>query len=93
MATAYAIIDVQLASGATWICGEQFTLADCAAAPALFYASTLQAFGPRENRLQGYFERLMNRPSVARVLAEAKPYFHFYPFHDRIPQRFLSDHT
>jgi len=93
LAAAYAIIDAQLADGAAWICGEQFSLADCAAAPALFYASTLQAFGQQERHLRGYFKRLMDRPSVTRVLAEARPYFHFYPFYDRIPQRFLSDHT
>ncbi|WP_423455005.1 glutathione S-transferase family protein [Ottowia sp. VDI28] len=93
LSAAYGIIDAQLASGTAWICGEQFSLADCAAAPALFYASTLQAFGQEEHHLRRYFDRLMDRPSVAQVLSEARPYFHFYPFHDRIPQRFLSERT
>jgi glutathione S-transferase len=39
--------------------------------------------------LRAYFEKLMARPSVQRVLTEAKPYFHFYPFHSAIPARFL----
>ncbi|WP_028605416.1 glutathione S-transferase family protein [Ottowia thiooxydans] len=89
LASAYGVINAQLASGSTWVYGEEFSLADCAAAPALFYASTLQAFGPDDLHLQNYFDRLMTRPSVARVLSEAKPYFQFYPFQERIPQRFL----
>lgn len=88
LATTYGVINEHLANGSSWICGEQFSMADCAAAPALFYASTLQAFGPQEKHLHSYFERLMNRPSVARVLNEAKPYFQFFPFQDRIPERF-----
>ncbi len=39
--------------------------------------------------LRAYFERLMDRPSVRRVLEEAKPYFQMYPFYDDIPERFL----
>lgn len=90
LSTIYGVIEAQLASGSTWICGEQFSMADCSAAPALFYASTLQTFARQERQLQGYFDRLMERPSVARVLAEARPYFQLYPFQERIPQRFLS---
>ncbi|MET4580199.1 glutathione S-transferase family protein [Ottowia thiooxydans] len=89
LASVYGVINSQLASGSTWVCGENFSLADCAAAPALFYASTLQAFGPEEQHLHRYFDRLMSRPSVARVLSEAKPYFQMFPFQDRIPERFL----
>lgn len=88
LATTYGVINAQLASGSPWICGEDFSMADCAAAPALFYASTLQAFGPQEQHLHSYFDRLMTRPSVARVLSEAKPYFQLFPFQDRIPERF-----
>ncbi len=91
LATLYGVINMQLASGGPWICGEQFSQADCAAAPALFYASTLQAFGPQDWHLQDYFDRLMDRPSVMRVLAEARPYFHLYPFFECIPPRFLSE--
>lgn len=92
LAAVYRVIDAQLASGTTWICGEQFSMADCAAAPSLFYASTLQAFAPEEGHLKSYFDRLMDRPSVAQVVAEARPYFQFYPFQERIPQRFLTEH-
>jgi glutathione S-transferase len=84
---AYAILDRQLA-GRDWLAADHFTLADCAASPALFYASTLQAFPSDCGRLAGYFERLMARPSVHRTLEEAKPWFHLYPFQEAIPARF-----
>jgi glutathione S-transferase len=86
--TAYGMIDRQMASR-TWVSGEHFSMADCAAAPALVYASTLQPFPEDCNHLRDYFERLVTRPSVRRVLEEAKPYFSLYPFADRIPARFL----
>jgi glutathione S-transferase len=53
-------------------------MADCAAAPALFYARLVQPFGTREN-LGAYYERLAERPSFARVTEEAKPYFNLFP--------------
>ena len=62
--------------------------ADGAAAPALFYATTLQPLPTELGHLRNYFARLMDRPSVRRVLEEARPYFHLYPFADAIPQRF-----
>ena len=62
-----------------WAAGEDFTLADCAAAPALFYADTVKPLGEREPRLRGYLDRLMLRPSFARVLTEAAPYFPMFP--------------
>lgn len=67
-------------AGRTWAIGDEFTLADCAAAPALFYGSRF--FGPfREShpRTTAYLERLMARPSYARALEEAKPYMHLLP--------------
>jgi glutathione S-transferase len=85
----YRLIDSQLASRA-WIAHEDFSLADCAAAPALFYASTLQPLPAALPNLRGYFERLMGRPSVRRTLEEARPYFHMYPFAEAIPQRFTE---
>lgn len=85
--TSYGMIDEHMASR-TWAAGEAFTMADCAAAPALFYASTLQPLPPQLGNLRSYFERLMNRDSVQRVMEEAKPYFQFYPFADAIPARF-----
>lgn len=84
---AYAVIDRQVSLHA-WAADDEFTLADCAAAPALFYASTLQPLPNALVHLRSYFERLMDRPSVRRVLEEARPYFHLYPFAEAIPQRF-----
>ena len=86
--TAYSLIDQQLAS-VPWAAGPQFSLADCAAAPALFYAHTLESFPEQHLHLRAYFEKLMARPSVQRVLDEARPYFPMYPFHSAIPDRFL----
>ncbi len=86
--TAYSLIDQHLAT-VPWAAGQAFSMADCAAAPALFYAHTLEAFAEQHVHLRAYFERLMGRPSVQRVLAEAKPYFPMYPFHNAIPARFL----
>ena len=86
--TAYGVIDRQMASR-TWIASQDFSMADCAAAPALFFASTLQPFSGSCIHLAAYFDRLMDRPSVKRVLEEAKPYFSLYPFQGEIPERFL----
>ena len=86
--TAYAMLDQHLAASA-WAAGPHFSLADCAAAPALFYATTLEPFAAQQVHLRAYFETLMARPSVQRVLTEAKPYFTMYPFHSAIPARFL----
>jgi glutathione S-transferase len=47
-------------------------------------------FGPAHGRLAAYFERLLARPSVARTIAEARPYFQLYPFKESIPARFLA---
>ena len=74
-----------------WFCGEAFTLADCAAAPALFYARIVQDFPEASPRLEAYFERLMARPSVARAIREARPVFQYYPLRDKLPARFLAD--
>ena len=62
-----------------WATGEHFSLADCAAAPALFYGSMVVSFGDTQKNLAAYFERLKARPSVARVLKEAEPYFQMVP--------------
>lgn len=87
---AYDMIDRHMATR-TWAAGGAFSLADCAAAPALFYASTLVPFEATHAQLAAYFERLVTRVSVARTIDEARPYFHFYPFRDSIPARFLRD--
>lgn len=87
LGTSYRLIDERMA-GRTWIAGQGFSMADCAAAPALFYASTLQPLPDQCMNLRAYFERLVARPSVQRVLEESKPYFSMYPFAEFIPQRF-----
>ena len=76
--TVYGVLEKQLA-GASWAMGEDFTLADCAAAPALFYAARLEPFGDGRPILTSYFDRLMLRPSVARAVDEAKPYRALFP--------------
>ena len=90
--TAYGMVDRQMASR-TWVAGQDFSLADCAAVPALFYASTLQPFPAGHRHLSAYFERLMDRPSVRRVMDEARPYFSLYPFAESIPGRFRQTVT
>jgi len=75
--TAYGIADAW-AGESTWAAGESFTLADCAAAPALFYANKIAPFGERRH-LAAYYARLCERPSVARVFEEAKPYLAMFP--------------
>ncbi|MBX4969679.1 glutathione S-transferase family protein [Rhizobium binae] len=87
LATAYTMIEKQLGDS-PWITGGAFTMADCAAAPSLFYAETLVPFSPDQPRLRAYYERLQGRPSFARALEEARPYFKFYPYRDRLPARF-----
>jgi glutathione S-transferase len=86
---AYDMIERQVADK-TWALGEAFTIADCAAAPALFYAATLVPFSKTHPNLAAYFDRIVSRPSVQRTIAEARPYFSFYPYREAIPARFLS---
>jgi glutathione S-transferase len=74
---AYAMLDGEMATR-TWAAGEAFTLADCAAAPALFYANWVAPFEEHKN-LAAYFGRLSERPSFARVVEEARPYRHLFP--------------
>ncbi len=74
----YGIIESRMAAGG-WAMGEAFSLADCAAFPALFYSDMAEPFGSNRGNLAAYLERLKVRPSVARVLKEAEPYFHMVP--------------
>ncbi|MEZ5667328.1 MAG: glutathione S-transferase family protein [Alphaproteobacteria bacterium] len=85
--SAYAAIEAGLDSR-QWAAGAAFTMADCAAAPALFYAGIVEPFAAEHAALAGYFERLVARPSVARTIAEARPYFRFFPMRDAMPARF-----
>ncbi|MBC7686123.1 MAG: glutathione S-transferase family protein [Bdellovibrionales bacterium] len=82
---AYFMVDQRIAAR-RWVAGDTFSMADCAAAPALFYASTVHPFPAELSHLRDYFERLMARPSVARVMEEARPYLStMYPFADQEP--------
>jgi glutathione S-transferase len=62
-----------------WAMGDTFTMADCAAAPALFYADKVSPFGDARPNTLAYLRRLRERPSFARVLEEAAPYFAMFP--------------
>src|ERR1700722_20395542 len=74
----YGMIDKEVAAK-TWAMGEAFSLADCAASPALFYASKVVPFGDTHKNVTAYFDRLKARPSFARVIKEAEPYFAMFP--------------
>jgi glutathione S-transferase len=63
----------------TWAVGDRFTMADCAAGPALFYANLALPFDKDYPQVGAYLRRLMQRPSFARCIEEAKPYRHFFP--------------
>jgi glutathione S-transferase len=76
--TAYRMIDEEMASK-MWAMGDAFGMADCAAAPALFYANMVMPFGETHKNVARYFDRLMARPSYARAVEEARPYFHLFP--------------
>jgi len=78
IATALSVIENEL-TGRTWAAGEAFTLADCAAAPALFYSDMIIALKDRYPGTAAYLQRLKSRPSYARVLKEAEPYFAMMP--------------
>lgn len=76
--TSYAMIERQMAGGG-WAMGADFTLADCAAAPSLFYGNMAEPLGDGLTNVAAYLERLKARPSFARVLKEAEPYFQMVP--------------
>jgi glutathione S-transferase len=78
LATAYGMIEAEMATR-RWAMGDAFTLADCAAAPPLFYANEVAPFTGSHPNLAAYFGRLMARPSFARAVEEAKPYMKFFP--------------
>lgn len=77
LAGTYDFIDGVMAER-EWAAGGDFSMADCAAAPTLYYADRIVPFGEHRN-LAAYFERLMKRPSFARVFEEAEPYRHLFP--------------
>lgn len=76
--TAYRWLDDTL-SGRQWAAGDAFSLADCAAAPALFYADWVQPISPALTQVHGLRQRLLARPSFARAVDEARPYRSLFP--------------
>jgi glutathione S-transferase len=74
----YGMIDQEM-TARRWAMGEEFSLADCAAAPALFFANEVMPFGDGHGNVAAYLTRLKARPSYARVLQEAEPYFAMFP--------------
>jgi glutathione S-transferase len=83
MAAALGMVESDMAgrnvAKVPWAIGEPFTLADCAAAPALFYADKVAPLLPAYPNVAAYLGRLKQRPSYARALKEAEPYFKFFP--------------
>ena len=78
LATSYAVIDEDMRDRA-WALGDAFSLADCAAAPALYYANLVAPIAAQHEHTRAYLDRLTRRPAFARVLAEAQPYFAMFP--------------
>jgi glutathione S-transferase len=76
--TAYGMIEQDMATK-SWAMGDAFSMADCAAAPSLFYANLVMPFGDTHRNVARYFGRLMERPAFARAVKEAQPYFHMFP--------------
>jgi glutathione S-transferase len=74
---AYGMLETTLEARA-WAAGDAFSMADCAAAPALYYANLVHPLGAH-GRVAAYLKRLAARPSFARVLVEAEPYFKLFP--------------
>jgi glutathione S-transferase len=75
---AYAWLEGELA-GRTWATGADFTLADCAAAPALFYSDWIHGIAESFPGLRAYRARLLDRPSFARAVEEARPFRAYFP--------------
>lgn len=86
---AYEMIEVRGAPDG-WAVDDGFSLADCAAAPALFFASIVEPIPARLTGVTRYLDRLLDRPSVRRVYREAAPYFSMFPFRDAMPERYLQ---
>jgi glutathione S-transferase len=76
--TALGMIEQEMAAR-RWAMGDAFTIADCAAAPPLFYLDKIKPLAPKHPSAAAYLERLKQRPSYARVLREAEPYMQFFP--------------
>lgn len=66
-------------AGRTWAAGDHFSLADCAAAPSLFYADWTHPIAATSPQLRAYRARLLARPSFARAVEGGRPYRHYFP--------------
>ncbi|MBB3591992.1 glutathione S-transferase [Rhizobium sp. BK529] len=86
---AYKMIEAHMQEK-LWATGNDFTMADCAALPALFFASIVHPFTGEQQALSSYLERLLQRSSVKRVLSEAQPYFSMFPYREAMPARYLE---
>ncbi|HVK81887.1 MAG TPA: glutathione S-transferase family protein, partial [Verrucomicrobiae bacterium] len=75
---AYGVVETQLGERAFAV-GDTFTMADCAAAPALWYATRNVPLENKYPRIRSYLERLKARPSFARAVKGSEPLFHMYP--------------
>jgi glutathione S-transferase len=75
---AYAWLDAELPHE-NWAAGGAFSLADCAAAPALLYADWVHPISEAPTNLRAYRRRVLARPSIARVVDDARPYRHLFP--------------
>jgi glutathione S-transferase len=84
LVTAYDMIEGEMTANRWPVGDDEFTLADCSACPALFYADTVLPFAERHKKLTAYLDRLMTRPSFVRVLDEAGPYFKMFPMKDQL---------
>lgn len=76
--TAYDWLEANLGDG-PWAVGEQFTMADCAAAPSLFYADWVEEIGAGRPELSAYRARLLAHPAVARAVDGGRPFRHYFP--------------
>ena len=75
---AYDWLEANLGDG-PWAAGDEFTLADCAAAPSLFYADWAEEIGDTRPKLKAYRVRLLAHPAVSRCVDEGRPYRHYFP--------------
>lgn len=78
LARAYDVLEAELGAE-QWAAGATFSMADCAAAPALYYANRVAPLGAAHAKLTAYLDRLHRRPSFARVFEEAQPYLPMFP--------------
>jgi glutathione S-transferase len=76
--TAYRWLDGAMTEQ-RWAANDTFSLADCAAAPALFYADWVRPIDPAFGNVRAYRQRLLARPSFARAVDEARPYRPLFP--------------